>query len=35
MAVYDEIGRTYVRTRQADPRIAAQIAAGLIMVLVS
>jgi len=29
MAVYDEIGRTYDRTRQADPRIAAQIAAAL------
>jgi SAM-dependent methyltransferase len=29
MAVYDEIGRTYARTRQADPRIAAQILAGL------
>src|SRR4051812_9703808 len=29
MAVYDEIGRTYGRTRQADPRIAAQIAASL------
>jgi SAM-dependent methyltransferase len=25
MAVYDKIGRTYSRTRQADPRIAAQI----------
>ena len=29
MAVYDEIGRTYARTRQADPRIAARIAAAL------
>lgn len=29
MAVYDEIGRTYSRTRQADPRIAAQIGAAL------
>jgi SAM-dependent methyltransferase len=29
MAVYDDIGRTYTRTRQADPRIAAQIAAAL------
>jgi SAM-dependent methyltransferase len=29
MAVYDEIGRTYARTRQADPRIAAQIVAAL------
>lgn len=29
MAVYDEIGRTYARTRQADPRIAVQIAAAL------
>lgn len=29
MAVYDEIGRTYARTRQADLRIAAQIAAAL------
>lgn len=29
MAVYDEIGRTYTRTRQSDPRIAAQIAAAL------
>ncbi|HVA09326.1 MAG TPA: methyltransferase domain-containing protein [Acidimicrobiales bacterium] len=29
MAVYDEIGRTYARTRRADPRIAAQIAAAL------
>jgi SAM-dependent methyltransferase len=29
MAVYDEIGRTYVRTRQADPRIAAQIVGAL------
>jgi ubiquinone/menaquinone biosynthesis C-methylase UbiE len=29
MAVYDEIGRTYTRTRQADPRIAAQITAAL------
>jgi SAM-dependent methyltransferase len=29
MAVYDEIGRTYARTRQADPRIAAQIVGAL------
>jgi SAM-dependent methyltransferase len=29
MAVYDEIGRTYSRTRQADPRIAAQISEAL------
>lgn len=29
MAVYDDIGRTYARTRQADQRIAAQIAAAL------
>jgi hypothetical protein len=29
MTVYDEIGRTYARTRQADPRIAAQTLAGL------
>ncbi len=29
MAIYDEIGRTYARTRRADPRIAAQIAAVL------
>jgi SAM-dependent methyltransferase len=29
MAVYDEIGRTYTRTRRADPRIAARIAAAL------
>jgi SAM-dependent methyltransferase len=29
MAVYDEIGRTYARTRQADRRIAAQIAGAL------
>ena len=29
MAIYDQIGRTYARTRQADPRIAAQIAAAL------
>jgi SAM-dependent methyltransferase len=29
MAVYDEIGRTYARTRHADPRIAAQIVAAL------
>jgi SAM-dependent methyltransferase len=29
MGVYDETGRTYARTRQADPRIAAQIAAAL------
>ncbi len=29
MALYDQIGRTYARTRQADPRIAAQIGAAL------
>jgi SAM-dependent methyltransferase len=29
VAVYDEIGRTYSRTRRADPRIAAQITAAL------
>lgn len=29
MAVYDQIGRTYARTRQADPRIAARIVAAL------
>lgn len=29
MAVYDEIGRTYARTRQADPRIAVQVDAAL------
>ena len=29
MAVYDEIGRTYARTRRADPRIAARIVAAL------
>jgi SAM-dependent methyltransferase len=29
MAVYDQIGRTYTRTRRADPRIAAQIVAAL------
>jgi SAM-dependent methyltransferase len=29
MAVYDEIGRTYARTRRADQRIAAQIAVAL------
>jgi SAM-dependent methyltransferase len=29
MAIYDEIGHTYARTRQADPRIAAQITAAL------
>lgn len=30
MAVYDEIGRPYSRTRQADPDIAARIAAALV-----
>ena len=29
MAIYNEIGHTYARTRHADPRIAAQIAAAL------
>src|SRR5579859_2309128 len=29
MAVYDEIGRTYACTQQADPRIAARIVAAL------
>jgi SAM-dependent methyltransferase len=29
VAVYDEIGRSYARTRRADPRIAAQITAAL------
>ena len=29
MAVYDDIGRTYARTRRADPRIAAQILTAL------
>lgn len=29
MAIYDEIGRTYARTRHADPRIAAQIGVAL------